>query len=177
MQLVWKEMYVASMLFRLFFSISQIPILFYISCLFLLHLFFHLLFCTCYIQNILFKDKIFCSILFHQSITFINKFHIHVFCIFLHLLIQHGDIVRNPGPQSSKSKNLLCFDCNVNSLVARNLSEISQFEVCNNSPYKHDFICLWNILWVINFRMRYKFPTSYKIIRIIQLHYPTLFLL
>ena len=112
-------------------------------------------FCCIYFFTFCFAPatyKIFClKIKYFAQFYFISPLHLLInfiymyfasFCIFSHLLIQHGDIVRNPGPQSSKSKNLLCFDCNVNSLVARNLAEISQFEVCNNSPYKHDFICL-----------------------------------
>ena len=50
---------------------------------------------------------------------------------FLHLLLfQHGDIERNSGPQSGQIKNLSCchWSWNVNSLVAQNLSKITQLE-------------------------------------------------
>ena len=61
---------------------------------------------------------------------------------FLHLiLLQHGDIDRNPCPQSGQIKNLSYCRWNVNSLVAQNLSKVTQLEA-NNSLYKHDFICL-----------------------------------
>ena len=61
---------------------------------------------------------------------------------FLHiLLLQHGDIETNPGPQKEKKKNLSCCYWNVNSLIARNLSKLSQLEAYN-SVCKHDFICI-----------------------------------
>ena len=61
---------------------------------------------------------------------------------FLHiLLLQHGDIETNPGPQKEKTKNLSCCHWNVNSLIAHNLFKISQLEAYN-SVYKHDFICI-----------------------------------
>ena len=118
----------------------------------------------------------------------ISSFNVLYFVYFLHLLLlQHGDIERNPGPQSDQIKNLSCCHWNVNSrggsrtaatfkmerfviiangfqpltiitkrsildvaavldpplnsLVAQNLSEISQLEAYN-SLYKHDFICI-----------------------------------
>ena len=55
------------------------------------------------------------------------------------LLLQCGDIVTNPGPQKEKIKNLSCCHWNVNSLIAHNLSKISQLEAYN-SVHKHDFI-------------------------------------
>ena len=61
---------------------------------------------------------------------------------FLHiLLLQHGDIETNPGPQKEKKKNLSCCYWNVNSLIAHNLSKLSQLEAYN-SVCKHDFICI-----------------------------------
>ena len=61
---------------------------------------------------------------------------------FLHLLLlQHGDIERNPGPQSDQIKNLSCCLSNVNSLVAQNLFKKNQLEAYN-SLYKHNFICI-----------------------------------
>ena len=61
---------------------------------------------------------------------------------FLHiLLLQHGDIETNPGPQKEKTKNLSCCHWNVNSLIAHNLSKLAQPEACN-LVYKHDFICI-----------------------------------
>ena len=57
------------------------------------------------------------------------------------LLLQHGDIETNPGPQKEKTKNLSCCHWNVNSLIAHNLFKISQLEAYN-SVYKHDFICI-----------------------------------
>ena len=61
---------------------------------------------------------------------------------FLHiLLLQHGDIETNPGPQKEKTKNLSCCHWNVNSLIAHNLSKLAQLEAYN-SVYKHDFICI-----------------------------------
>ena len=57
------------------------------------------------------------------------------------LLLQCGDIVTNPGPQREKIKNLSCCHWNVNSLIAHNLSKISQLEAYN-SVYKHYLICI-----------------------------------
>ena len=71
-----------------------------------------------------------------------RSFNVLYFMYFLHLLLlQHGDIERNPGPQSGQIKNLSCCHWNVNSLVAQNLSKITQLEAYN-SLYKHDFICI-----------------------------------
>ena len=59
----------------------------------------------------------------------ISSFNVLYFVYFLHLLLfQHGDIVRNSGPQSGQIKNLSCCHWNVNSLVAQNLSKITQLE-------------------------------------------------
>ena len=61
---------------------------------------------------------------------------------FLHiLLLQHGDIETNPGPQKEKKKNFSRCHWNVNSLIANDLSKLSQLEAYN-SVYKHDFICI-----------------------------------
>ena len=51
------------------------------------------------------------------------------FMFFLHLLLlQHGDIERNPGLQSGQIKNLLCCQWNANCLVAQTLSKITQLK-------------------------------------------------
>ena len=57
------------------------------------------------------------------------------------LLLQHRDIKTNYGPPKEKIKNLSCCHLNVNSLIAHNLSKISQLETYN-SVYKHDYIYL-----------------------------------
>ena len=76
-------------------------------------------------------------------LNIISSFSVLYFMYFLHLLLlQHGDIERNPGPQSGQIKNLSCCHWNVNSLVAQNLSKITQLEAYN-SLYKHDFICIF----------------------------------
>ena len=77
-----------------------------------------------------------------NTISSFNVLYFIYFIYFLHLLLlQHGDIERNPGPQSGQIKNLSCCHWNVNSLVAQNLSKITQLEAYN-SLYKHDFICI-----------------------------------
>ena len=63
---------------------------------------------------------------------------------FIHLLLlllQHGDIESNPGPKNKQVNNLSCCHWNVNSLLAQNLSKISQIEGYN-SLYSYDFICV-----------------------------------
>ena len=62
---------------------------------------------------------------------------------FLHLpLLQHGDIESNPGPRNEQNnKNLPCCHWNVNSLLAHNLTKISQIKAYN-SLFKHYFICI-----------------------------------
>ena len=55
------------------------------------------------------------------------------------LLLQHGNIETNSGPQKEKNKNLSCCHWNVNSLLAHNLSKLSQLEAYD-SVYKHDLI-------------------------------------
>ena len=72
----------------------------------------------------------------------ISSFNVLYFMYFLHLLLlQHGDTERNPGPKSGQIKNLSCCHWNVNSLVAQNLSKITQLEAYN-SLHKCDFICI-----------------------------------
>ena len=59
----------------------------------------------------------------------ISSFNVLDFVYFLHLLLlQHRDIERNPGPQSGQIENLSCCHWNVNSLVAQNLSKITQLK-------------------------------------------------
>ena len=59
----------------------------------------------------------------------ISSFNVLYFMYFWHLfLLQHGDIERNPGPQSGQIKNLSCCHWNVNSLVAQNVPRITQLE-------------------------------------------------
>ena len=49
----------------------------------------------------------------------ISSFNVLYFVYFLHLLLlQHGDVERNPGPRSDQIKTLSCCHWNVNSLVA-----------------------------------------------------------
>ena len=55
------------------------------------------------------------------------------------LLLQHGDIESNPGPKKEQIKYLSCCHWNVNSLLAQNMSKISQIEACN-LLYNYDFI-------------------------------------
>ena len=63
-----------------------------------------------------------------------NAFNALYFVYFLHLLLlQHGDIEKNPGPQSGQIKNLSCCRYNVNSLVAQNVSKITQLK--NTIPF------------------------------------------
>ena len=62
---------------------------------------------------------------------------------FLHLLLlQHGDIESNPGPRNEQTnKNLSCYHCNTNSLLAHNLAKTSKIKAYN-SIFNHDFICI-----------------------------------
>ena len=121
----------------------------FLACFFCFH-FFTFCFGTANTQNILFKDKYFALLYWtsqlYLSTNFINlyvkyyisSFNVLHFMYFLHLLLlQHGDIERNPGPQSGHIKNLSCCHWNVNNLVAQNLSKITQLEACN-SLHKHD---------------------------------------
>ena len=57
------------------------------------------------------------------------------------LLLQHGDIETNPGPQKEKKKIFSCCHWNVNSPIACNLSKLFQLEAYN-SVHKYDFICI-----------------------------------
>ena len=56
-------------------------------------------------------------------------------------MLQHGDIESNSGPKNKQVNNLSCCHWNVNSLLAQNLSRISQTEAYN-PLYSHDFICI-----------------------------------
>ena len=48
---------------------------------------------------------------------------------YLHLiLLQHGDIKSNPGPDKTKLKNFSCCHWNVNSLVGHNFSNLCQLK-------------------------------------------------
>ena len=61
---------------------------------------------------------------------------------YIHLiLLQHGNIERNPGPGKTKLKNFSCCHWNVNSLVVHNFSKLRQLETYN-SLYNYDFICI-----------------------------------
>ena len=72
----------------------------------------------------------------------INFFNILYFLYVLYLLLlKHEDKERNPGLQIGQSKNISCCHWSVNSLAAKNLSEIYQLEAYN-SLYNHDFICM-----------------------------------
>ena len=53
------------------------------------------------------------------------------------LLLQHGDIETNPGPQKEKKKKFSCCHWNVNSLIAHDLSKLFQLETYNSV-----FICM-----------------------------------
>ena len=57
------------------------------------------------------------------------------------ILLQHGHIETNPGPQKEELKSLSCCRWNVNSLIAHNLYKTSLLEV-HNAIYKHDFLCI-----------------------------------
>ena len=116
----------------------------FLVCFFFFH-FFTFCFRTARTQNTLFKNKYFAPLYWtsqlYLSTNFIylsmlntissfNVLYIMYFMYFLHLLLlQHGDIDRNPSPQSGQIKNLSCSHWNVNSLVDQNLSKITQFEV------------------------------------------------
>ena len=89
----------------------------------------------------------FCKLIFIKR-SFTNYLYITSFVdvvystYFLHiLLLQRGDIEISPVPQKEKIKNLFCCHWNVNSLIAHNLSKISQLEAYN-LVYKYDFICI-----------------------------------
>ena len=57
---------------------------------------------------------------------------------FFHIiLLQHGDIETNPGPQKEKKKKISCCHWNVNSLIAHDLSKLFQLETYNSV-----FICM-----------------------------------
>ena len=82
------------------------------------------------------------KISYTRMLNTISFFNVLYFTYFLHLLLlQHGDIERNPGPKSGQIKNLSCCHWNVNSLVVQHLSKRTQLEAYS-SLYKHDFICI-----------------------------------
>ena len=56
------------------------------------------------------------------------------------LLLLHGDIEANPGP-NKKYKSFTCCHCNVNSLTAHNNLKLSLI-AAYNSIRKYDFICI-----------------------------------
>ena len=80
----------------------------------------------------------------HNIINLINVLSIDYFIRLLLLFLQHGGIESNPGKKKKEFNSLSCCDWNVNSLVAQNLSKISQIEP-QNSLYNHDFICISQI--------------------------------
>ena len=77
----------------------------------------------------------------HNIINLVNVLSIGYFIHLLLLLLQHGDIQSNPEPKNKQVNNLSCCHWNVSSLLAQNLSKISQIEA-QNSLYSHDFICI-----------------------------------
>ena len=74
-------------------------------------------------------------------INLVNVLSIGYFIHLFLLLLQHGDMESNPGPNRKQVNNLSCCHWNVNSLMAQNLSKISQIEAYN-SLCSHDFICI-----------------------------------
>ena len=71
----------------------------------------------------------------------VNVLSIGYFIHLLLVLLQHGNIESNPGPKNKQVNNLSCCHWNVSSLLAQNLSKISQIEA-HSSLYSHDFICI-----------------------------------
>ena len=55
--------------------------------------------------------------------------------------LQHGDIESNSGPQNKQVNSLSCCHWNVNSLLAQNVSKISQTEAYY-SLFSHNNICI-----------------------------------
>ena len=55
------------------------------------------------------------------------------------LFLQHGDIESNPRPKNKQVNNISCCHWNINSLLAQNLSKISQIEAYN-PLYSHNLI-------------------------------------
>ena len=76
----------------------------------------------------------------HNIISLIIVLFIGCFIHLFLLLLQH-DIESNPGLKKKQVKSLSCCHWNVDSLLARNLSKISQTGTYN-SPSSHDFICI-----------------------------------
>ena len=97
------------------------------------------IFCTrfCSIWKRLFAQRPFTNYLYITTFidVLLSTYFLHV------LLLQHGDIETNPGPTKGKIKNLSFYHQNVNSLIAHNLTKISQLETYN-AIYKLDFICI-----------------------------------
>ena len=56
------------------------------------------------------------------------------------LLLLHGDIEANPGP-NKKYKSFTCCHWNINSLAANNMLKLSSI-AAYNSIHKYDFICI-----------------------------------
>ena len=56
------------------------------------------------------------------------------------LLLLHGDIETNPGP-NKKYKSVTCCHWNVNCLTAHNMQKLSSIKTYN-SIHKYDFICV-----------------------------------
>ena len=56
------------------------------------------------------------------------------------LLLLHGDIETNPGP-NKKYKPFTCCHWNVNSLAAHNMVKLSSI-VAYNTTHDYDFICI-----------------------------------
>ena len=83
--------------------------------------------------------KIKYSSLFNVSIrSFLSAFYYNLFL--QNILIQHGDIELNPGP-NKKNKPLSCCHWNVNSLAAHKFLKKSSLEAYN-SIHNYDFICI-----------------------------------
>ena len=62
------------------------------------------------------------------------------FLFYEKLLLLHGDIETNPGPDK-KYKSFTCCHWNVNKLSAHNLLKLSSI-TAYNTIYKYDFICI-----------------------------------
>ena len=62
------------------------------------------------------------------------------------LLLQNGDIAKNPGPPKEKTKNFSCCHWNGTSLIAQKVAKISQLEKYN-SVYKYDFIYIFEMVF------------------------------
>ena len=85
----------------------------------------------------LIKMKRSLSFNFHFKMVLKNFFY---FLFYEKLLLLHGDIETNPGPDK-KYKPFTCCHWNVNSLSAHNLLKLSSI-TAYNTIYKYDFICI-----------------------------------